>query len=250
MILPLLELNLLRTEKWPEHSFTLPKFQAHRGFWCEGLQENTLESLVAAKKLGFQMAEFDVQLSHDGIPILFHDLNLSRIAKKNIPINRLSANELKRLAAVSTLEEILHHSDVPDYLNIEIKSGFLVKDPLIEPVVRGIRQAKAQSRIVISSFNPWCLVKLKRLIPEVPLALLASPEKANGNYIYLRRLWMTPLLRPHLLHLDYRMLDSYFLKLIRQNNLSVAAWTVNDSQVAKNLLENDVLSIITDKKLF
>lgn len=247
MILPMLELNLLQTEAWPTHSFTLPKLQAHRGFWSEGLQENTLESLMAAKKLGFEMAEFDVQLSRDQVPVLFHDLDLSRIAKKNVLLNQLEASSLKELANVVTLGEVLSNREVPEYLNIEIKSGKIGPDPLLPAVVNVIRKQRAQSRVVISSFNPWCLIKLKRMIPEVPLALLASPERVRGNAMYLRRMWTTPLLRPHALHLDYRMLDQQFLSLMKNKDLRVAAWTVNDLDKAQRLIEAGVRSVITDK---
>lgn len=247
MILPLLELNLLRTEKWPDHSFRLPSWQAHRGYWSGGLQENTLSSLIEAKKLGFQMAEFDVQLSQDRIPILFHDSDLARIAKKRIAVSQLDAKDLKALAQAPSLEDVLTHPDVPENLNIEIKSGFLVKDPLIEPVVQVIKKTKSQSRVLISSFNPWCLVKIKMLMPEVPLALLASPEKVKGNALYLRRVWMTPVIRPQLLNLDHHMLDQAFLNLIQKNSLSVAAWTVNEKSRAEHLLRNGIKSVITDK---
>ncbi|MEK6774759.1 MAG: glycerophosphodiester phosphodiesterase [Bdellovibrionota bacterium] len=246
----MLELNLLRTEKWPDHSFALPQYQSHRGFWINGIQENTLESLIEAKKMGFKMAEFDVQLSRDHVPVLFHDTNLLRLFKKNIEIKNLHASELNKMAHIPTLKEVLLRSDVPDYLNIEIKSAVLLKDYLVEPIARVIRETKSESRIIISSFNPWCLLKLKQIIPEVPLALLASPEKVKNNLMYLRRLWTAPLLRPNILNLDYQMLDENFLKLIKKNNLSVVAWTVNDKNTAKHLLNSGVRSIITDQRLF
>lgn len=249
MIQSMLELNLLQTEKWPEHSFALPKFQSHRGYCKSGLQENTIESLSEAKKLGFQMAEFDVLLSRDGIPVLFHDLSLSRIAKKNIMVRDLDLQDLKELANVASLKEILQSKQVPDFLNIEIKSADFLKDPLTDAVCDVVRETKSQSRIVISSFNPWCLLKLKLNLPDVPLALLASNEPVKKNYMYLRRMWTVPILRPHLLHLDHEMLNEDFLSLVRQNDLRVASWTVNDSYRADYLIRSGICSIITDENL-
>lgn len=249
MIQSMLELNLLQTEKWPSHSFEIPQYQAHRGNCENGAQENTLESLKNAKRLGFKMAEFDVLLSRDRIPVLFHDVNLGRLAKKNINADQLNFEDLRRLANVSSLKEVLLHSEVPDYLNIEIKSAAFLKDALAEKVCELIQETKSESRVLISSFNPWCLLKIKFLLPQVPIAMLASPERVKRNYVYLRRMWTAPFLRPHLLHLDNDMLDESFLKLIRTNNLRVAAWTVNDKDRAQYLLNSGVISIITDKKL-
>ena len=44
-----------------------PNWQLHRGFWQEGLRENTMEAFRQAKKLKCEMIELDVQLSSDQI---------------------------------------------------------------------------------------------------------------------------------------------------------------------------------------
>ncbi len=249
MIQSMLELNLLQTEKWPAHSFDLPKYQSHRGFCKNGAQENTLNSLIEAKQMGFAMAEFDILLTRDNVPVLFHDLNLRRVAKRNFTVRSLDFSELKKIIPITSLEEVLQSKEVPDFLNVEIKSGHLLYDPLAIAVAKTIKKNKSQSRVLISCFNPWCLLKVKSLLPEVPLALLATDERVKKNALYLRRMWTVPLLRPHILHLDHEMLNEDFLRLIQNNNLSVASWTVNDKNRSEYLLESGVRSIITDENL-
>ena len=249
MIQSMLELNLLQTEKWPTHSFDLPKYQSHRGFCKSGARENTLASLVEAKRMGFKMAEFDILLSRDNVPVLFHDLNLRRVAKRNLSVRALDFSELKRIIEITSLDEVLQSKEVPDFLNIEIKSGHFFYDPLAVSVAKAIEKNKSQSRVVISCFNPWCLLKIKSLLPEVPLALLATDERVKKNSLYLRRMWTVPILRPHILHLDHEMLSENFLQLIRHNNLNVASWTVNDKNRSEYLLKAGVRSIITDENL-
>ena len=51
---------------------------AHRGYPLR-FPENTLPSITAALQAGARYVEVDVQLSRDGIPVLFHDRDLHRL---------------------------------------------------------------------------------------------------------------------------------------------------------------------------
>lgn len=55
----------------------LPEIVAHRGD-AEHFPENSLRGLEAAWRLGLRYAEFDVQLSADGVPYVIHDARLDR----------------------------------------------------------------------------------------------------------------------------------------------------------------------------
>jgi len=57
---------------------TLPELIAHRGYALH-YPENTLLALEAAVAAGATYLEFDVLLSADRIPVLFHDRNLQRM---------------------------------------------------------------------------------------------------------------------------------------------------------------------------
>jgi glycerophosphoryl diester phosphodiesterase len=52
---------------------------AHRG-WHDLHIENTLEAFRAAYDAGCDMVEFDVQLTRDGVPVIFHDDDCKRLA--------------------------------------------------------------------------------------------------------------------------------------------------------------------------
>ena len=55
----------------------LPPVIGHRGA-AAAAPENTLASLRKAKELGATWVEFDVKLTRDGHPVLFHDDRLDR----------------------------------------------------------------------------------------------------------------------------------------------------------------------------
>ena len=58
---------------------THPRLVAHRG-WPSRIPENTLPSLAAAIERGARALEIDIQLTRDGVPVLFHDRELGRCA--------------------------------------------------------------------------------------------------------------------------------------------------------------------------
>lgn len=238
-----------RALPWPEGSVKLPSYQAHRGYWVQGEQENTLKSFIAAAKQGFQMIEFDVCLSKDRVPVIFHDVDLKRLGQRNLQVADCTAAELKKFVSAPTLEEVLVSKEVPPFLNIELKSALSLlslRGVLEKQVALLIKKHQAEQRVVFSSFNPISLWHLSRLLPKVPRALLATQEVEHGNYFYLRERWLAPYVGVHALHLDYHSVSEASLRVWKQRGVPVALWTVNDSEVAARLLSAGAVSIITD----
>ena len=52
---------------------------AHRGY-SDKAPENTIASFDLAVDKGFNIFEFDIQLTKDSIPIVFHDYDLTRVS--------------------------------------------------------------------------------------------------------------------------------------------------------------------------
>lgn len=71
-----------------------PTFIAHRGY-ASAFPENTLIALDAAYQAGAKFVEVDVQLSSDGIPVLFHDRDLQRLCQQPGAIHEYSYSELE-----------------------------------------------------------------------------------------------------------------------------------------------------------
>ena len=68
---------------------------AHRGASAEA-PENTLPAFERALALGVVEVELDVQLSRDGVPVLFHDRTLDEKTPLRGPVRDHSAQELTR----------------------------------------------------------------------------------------------------------------------------------------------------------
>ena len=115
---------------------------AHRGCHAE-LPENTLAAFDAAVALGVDGIETDLQVTRDGVPILFHDTTIH-----GQPVARLTHAELCRLSqrAVPTLVSAL--DAWPDlFWNLEIKL------PTHPPTLWSVlREYRAKRRLLVSSF--------------------------------------------------------------------------------------------------
>ena len=110
------------------------KIFAHRG--ASGYApENTLEAFALAQQQGADGIELDVQLSKDGVPVVFHDESLKRVSGHAGMIKDFTLEELKRIpvsngfaqypeARIPTLEEALNLVKPGSMeINIELKTG-------------------------------------------------------------------------------------------------------------------------------
>lgn len=232
--------------QWPKNAFTLPRWQAHRGFRPAGVVENTLEAFRKARAAGAEMTECDVQLTKDGGVVVFHDDDLERIAGRPEKVRELALSEMRSYAGAPALEEMLRDPEAPKFINIEIKTGGGEARGLEQAVLRAVRAAGAEGRVLISSFDPFVLHRVSRLAPEIPRALIATDEKDSTNTFYLRHLLLGFWARPHVINLDQNMITPARLERWRDRGLSVFAWTVNDRQRASELLKAGTRGIISD----
>lgn len=76
----------------------IPDLVAHRGYRLH-YPENTLIAVEAALRAGARYVEVDIQLSRDGIPVLFHDGDLTRVCGIPGAVKDYTAAELQSFKA-------------------------------------------------------------------------------------------------------------------------------------------------------
>lgn len=76
----------------------LPRLIAHRGLMAR-FPENTRLGLHEAIAAGAAWVEFDVQLSADGLPVVFHDETLERTTARSGSLLELPAREILAISA-------------------------------------------------------------------------------------------------------------------------------------------------------
>jgi glycerophosphoryl diester phosphodiesterase len=142
------------------------------------------------------------------------------------------------------LEEILEHYNDSIYLNIELKAGGYERD-----VVALIGDFKLKNRVVISSFFPWVIKKVKDIDNQVRTGWIIGQEQV----ILLNRLarpvvsLLFKKIEADSAHLHYEIVTPSVVKHFHDRQAPVYAWTVNDNEVMKRIIDANVDGIITDR---
>lgn len=222
---------------------SFPKWQLHRGYWQAGVRENTMDAFREAKKARCQMVEMDVQLSRDGVAHVFHDFTLKRFFHIDEPVKAQTSDDLEGLN-IPRLEEVLLSDDVPEYLNIEIKTIDLWCLRIAKTICETIKEHGASKKILVSSFNPMCLFWAKQFLEDVPRALLIGDKPSLFDWKFKMSLFLS---QPHFINARHTLVDdeesrSYLTSLGRP----LMVWTVNEVSQAEHYLTHGAISVISD----
>jgi len=161
-----------------EPAFTV----GHRGDRATA-PENTMPSLeLAMDELEF--VETDVQLTRDGVPVLFHDATLERVAGVDRSVDELDLDELERLDVgawyapeyagerVPTLERFLTALARRDDARalIELKADWTPEEARL--VTDLVERHGLRGRVVFQSFSIETLTSLQAVAPTLPRIML------------------------------------------------------------------------------
>ncbi len=211
----------------------------HRG--TRGVEpENTLAAFARAFDDGLDGVEFDVQRSLDRELVLTHDAEVG-----GRPVAAQSYGQLReRLPELATLDELfaLARRYPGRLLNLEIKASGWRTHGLERAVVRAVNASGLAERVLVSSFSPLSLARVRLLAPGLRVALLydASTVKLRGG-----------LPRPGWLHVDalhphHSLVDEHFVRAAHARAVAVNVWTVNDPDAMRALRGVGVDAIMGD----
>lgn len=215
---------------------------------------NTLAAFRLAAEMGADGIELDVRLSCDGEAVVIHDFTVDRTTDGQGAVREMACAQLQELDAGSWFDPAFANERIPTLqevfdtiahrllVNAEIKSLRGRSRGLEAEVVRLIEDNNLAHRVIVSSFNPLSLRKVKRLNSNVPTALLHAPDQP----LFLRRAWLGPISPHEFRHPHYSMVDERFMAWARQKGYRVNAWTVNDPDDLRRLLGLGIDGIITD----
>ena len=210
----------------------------HRG--AAGLApENTMPSFVKAYECGATAIEFDVRLTKDGVPIIYHDDNFKRLTGVDAYVADVSFEETKKLrvkgeAPIPTLEEVLEFASGKLAVDVELKVVGIE-----EETVNLLRKYGLEDKALITSFLPTVLSEIKNIAPDVEVGVLLE-EWDDGYLDMARRIEAYALLPP------YTIVTRKLVDKIKGSGYALIVWTVNDLREAEKLLEMGVDGIITD----
>lgn len=161
---------------------------AHRGLHdrAAGRPENSRAGILAAIEAGYGI-EIDVQLSSDGVAMVFHDYQLERLAEDTGPIRQRSAADLSRVQlrggseGIPTLKEIadLVAGRVPLLVEIKDQDGAMgVNVGQLEDATAQILHRYA-GPVAVMSFNPNSVQQMAIHAPQIPRGLVTCGYTAQ-----------------------------------------------------------------------
>jgi glycerophosphoryl diester phosphodiesterase len=225
---------------------SLPLIIGHRGASADA-PENTLAAFGLALDQGADGVELDVQLSADGWPVVMHDERVDRMTSGVGRVTDLTLAELQRLEMAQgqtppTLDEVLETFGTRLLYNIEVKD-FGWRDRGLETAVADLIIAHhLEDHVLVSSFNPLSLRRLRRCLPSrVPLALIRDAGWLQYGYFVADGAADHPY---------FGLVDEAYMGWARKRGYRVNVWTVDDPSEARRLSALGVHGLITNKPAF
>ena len=227
---------------------------AHRGVPSLA-PENTLPSFQEAFTAGVDGIELDVMETADGVVIVKHDFDLEGTTDGTGYVWDTTYEQLSQLNAAHTwqgqipktriprLAEVLERVPEDMIVNIELKSYHWRSTGLEAKVVALVRQNRLVKRTIISSFNPYWLMRVRWLEPELRIGYILSDVDVPW---ILRKPYFLNLVRPDLLHAGAEIVTPEMVIQAHRRGMQVIAWTVNNRPMIAYLKSIGVDGVFTD----
>ncbi|MDF0554315.1 glycerophosphodiester phosphodiesterase family protein [Kamptonema sp. UHCC 0994] len=228
---------------------------AHRGFSAIA-PENTLAAFDLAIEHGANSIEFDVQLSREGLPVIFHDTTLDRITQTSGKVRDKTLEELKMLDAgawfskrfsgekIPTLKEALTIlKNVDKFLYFDVKPHCEWSNSEVEDFVNTLTVEGVKHKSAITSFNDKFLEQVREISGDLLIGHIIVNEAA-----YRDRLAKTVTTGDRLISSQYRVLldRPSLIESSRDRGVDVVAWTVDSREDVVKLVDIGVVRIVTN----
>lgn len=222
---------------------------AHRGASYLA-PENTIASNKLAWELGADAVEIDIHLSKDNKVMVIHDGDTQKVSGQLLKISETNSDVLRQLDVgifkgenykgekIPFLEEVISMIPPGKKMVIELKS----RKEVIPWMKKIIEQSDKADQLVFICFDWETILETQRNFPGHACYWLCS----NKNELLSK---ITEVARHGLKGVDlkYSVIDNEVMDQARQFNLEVIAYTVNNPEEAKRLIDLGVNGITTDR---
>lgn len=226
------------------------KIFAHRGYSGK-YPENTMIAFKKALECGVDGIELDVQLTKNGEVVIIHDETIDRTTTGKGFVVDYTYEELEKFDAsfkfkdlgfnkIPTLRE--YFQLVKDYdivTNVELKTGINEYLGIEEKVWELIKEYNLEEKVIISSFNHFSVMRMKKIAPQLKYGFLSEDWIIDaGKYTHSHGV--------QCYHPRFNNLVPDVIKELKKYNLEINTWTVNLEEDMKYLYSNNIDVIITN----
>ena len=226
------------------------KIFAHRGYSGK-YPENTMIAFKKALECGVDGIELDVQLTKDGEVVIIHDETIDRTTTGKGFVVDYTYEELEKFDAsfkfkdlgfnkIPTLRE--YFQLVKDYdivTNVELKTGINEYLGIEEKVWELIKEYNLEEKVIISSFNHFSVMRMKKIAPQLKYGFLSEDWIIDaGKYTHSHGV--------QCYHPRFNNLVPDVIKELKKYNLEINTWTVNLEEDMRYIYSNNIDVIITN----
>lgn len=222
---------------------------AHRGN-SGTCHENTMPAFERAIADGADGIEFDVRLTRDGEWVVYHDPEII-VDGRRMRVRALTMHEISRQRVGSQKDSIPRLDDflgwareksVPLVFDIKDQNG-------IESLVTQVDRAGISSPMLFSSFHRVVLKSLEQRQPLWPRGLIVGDPRSALARRFLLGSMLRWARRHHLssLHLEEHWVSPSLVAALKEANLRLAVWTVDDPLRIALLSALGVDAVITNR---
>ncbi len=224
---------------------------AHRGFWnCEeaGYAKNSVAALRCAQEAGFWGSEFDVNMTSDGVLIVYHDSDVEGRKIEKHPYSEFKDFKIKNGETIPTLDQYLEqgkkHPETMLVYELKPHSCDEVEDRFVELTIAKLEEHKLldPKRVMFISFSDHMCEVLAKKLPEFTVQYLSytgkNPAKVHEKGVN---------------GIDYHFsafnLNKKWVGEAHDMKMTTNAWTVNDENDMRKMLELGINYLTTDNPL-
>ncbi|MFA8385002.1 MAG: glycerophosphodiester phosphodiesterase family protein [Pelagibaca sp.] len=230
---------------------------AHRGYHnkAEGVVENSLSAFAAAVAAHYPI-ELDLQLSRDGVAMVFHDDTLDRLTSETGPVRARDCAELETMVLkggsdrIATLSTVLQQVNgaVPLLIELKDQHGAMGEtDGALETATLRALDDYA-GPVALMSFNPHMVAKVAELSPDTPRGLIGCAwRKIDEPHVSVdRRAELATIpdfdrVGADFLSHDHTNLDSARVEQLKSRGVPILCWTIRSpeqEQQARRIADN------------
>ncbi|MBL8957180.1 MAG: glycerophosphodiester phosphodiesterase, partial [Myxococcaceae bacterium] len=224
---------------------------AHRGASAD-FPENTLEAFEGAVAQRADGVELDVMRCASGELVVCHDEQLNRLAGLSWWVHATPYWKLKKAdvgsalgfapARIPLLAEVFELLPPSMLVNVELKCETVDDLGLTEEVGRYVEANGLYDRVLVSSFNPLCLLRLAARFPSIRRGQLIDPDKSW----LMQALW-SPFTARDSIHPHFSAVTAERVEQWHGQRQVVAVWTVDAAAEAQRLERLGVDYVITNR---
>ena len=212
--------------------------------------ENTLEAIQNAQHYGLDYAEIDVQLTKDGVPVLFHDGTLARLSGRPESVGELTWAELQDIplrdeqlgltASPASLEEAIQAlAGSSTGLLIELKPADGNGTALSQAVMELVERYEFGDQAMVMSLNYLCLLPILERHPDWWVGYCAFGMSGDLDDAVWRY-------QVDFLAVEEVLVSNRLTNQAREVGLPIYVWSVYDTEKMQQYLEMGVTGLVSD----